>query len=161
MGCGVMQTEAGYEARELEHRQLVLRPFLAYVQAHLGEPFRWGRTDCHTLALGWLDQLTAGHHGRLALGRYYDAASARAWARAAGRDIAKVIRDAGGCEVPHHCASAGDFLLVPDAGEPWHRTHLCAGAFMVSAWPGAGVQLAPMGELPEQYLVLRVTPCLR
>lgn len=121
-------------------------------------PWVWGECDCNTVVLSWLDVLTMGDYLDLAQRRYWDEASARAYAATCGHTLESLARDAGGLPVPSGFQQAGDLILVSLPGEPWQRGHVCLGARALSALPDVGVIQVPMGLIPSPKLILRV-PC--
>jgi hypothetical protein len=123
-----------------------------------GRPWAWGECDCNTVVLSWLDVLTLGDYLALALRRYSDEASARAYAESCGHSLESLARAAGGVAVVAGFQQPGDIILVALDGEPWQRGHVCVGTRALSALPDIGVVQVPLGLIPALRTILRV-PC--
>lgn len=114
-----------------------------FARERRGRPFAWGKDDCNTLALEWLDRITGRHDAReLALGLYHSAAGAAAHCERLQIRLEDVLRARGAVAVDPRFLHAGDFLLQGQPGEPWQRAHVYMGGGQVlSASPETGVCL--------------------
>ena len=129
-----------------------------WARGWIGRTFAWGRADCTTLALSWLDEIAGWRSCQdLALGRYDSAATAAAYQRQLGFQIGQLLAEAGGAPVPARFIQPGDFLLSQIEGEPWQRAAICLGSDALSADPERGVIRIPLAQLAP-FEVVRV-PC--
>ncbi len=119
--------------------------------------FGYGQWDCNTFTLAWLDHLAGTAWLGRVQGQYACEETARAFCAGFGRSLHGLLLEAGAHRVPGgvRFAQAGDFLLVRDRVEPWHRGHVCAGATFASVWPSRGFDLRPMRHMPADAVVLR------
>lgn len=114
-----------------------------YVERHRDTAFAWGRHDCVTFAIGWLELAREDLAPREELAGQLDYASAFGALRSLdGRELLQAVNDWGRLtEVAPRFAQRGDIVLVSC------EERLCLGACVGdhAAAPGAaGLVLVPM-----------------
>lgn len=120
---------------------------VAYAQGQIGRPFRWGETDCFSLARGALEVILDADP--LAdVPTYADAGGARA-VLAAYPDVGAEFERRGATRLPVAFAQQGDVLTLPgDDGTALPRFGFVVdgrGRFMTSD-PERGVEILPIPD---------------
>lgn len=119
-----------------------------------GMPFEWGRRDCNTLALEWLDMLTGGKYADQVIGHYSSEAEAIEFCKGFGMSFTDLLIEAGAERIKDRFEQTGDFLVVNAPGELWQRVHVCMGDQVLSVEPsGVTVQRLRMMPAHETYRV--------
>jgi hypothetical protein len=93
------------------------------------QPFAWGRNDCNTLALTWVDHLCGTHYLGTVLNSYCCAKSAIQYAQSMPR-WCNGLSELGWHEIPRNEARQGDLAVVED--ERFDRVHIVTGRHVVS-----------------------------
>lgn len=127
-----------------------------FAQAQLGRPFRWGETDCFSLAR---EALGVVHDPNPLedVPHYFDRESAASVLHEAGHP-ADALRARGATLVPLGMAQQGD-LLVPhgDGHDGLARFAVVVDGrgHVLTSSAGAGVELVAVASLPEGSLAWR------
>ena len=129
----------------------------------LGQPFEWGVTDCHALAVRALDIMTGQDYEARIRGLYTGLRGALRLVRQLG-DFDYQLEREGGYDVG--IPDFGDFVIYSRVdGASWWRAHtpaLCVGGARVML-PLHGLEavgFAPVYAIGRVHRVLRV-PCLK
>ena len=127
-----------------------------YAARLVGKCFQWGSRDCNTIILDWLNMATGDNSIKEIRGRYESRAGAIRYQLQYGRDLPKIIKDAGGYYIPRNRVTVGDIILTKETGAPWECGHLVLGSRYLGAAPGRGVFLGAVGVLPDNAKAMRL-----
>ena len=125
-----------------------------WASARIGQPFKWGETDCAMLALEAHDVVTGDALAPLYRGRWTSEREARRFMRQHDIDLLRRLRAAGSVDVVINFQQRGDLILAPQDG--WMCGHVCLGARALSSCPDLGVNLIPTAAvlaLPDVHVL--------
>jgi hypothetical protein len=127
---------------------------LDYAHKMVGEKFKWGEVDCHTMAVDVIKSLTGADHSNKVLGCYNNAQEALAYSKYHGGFIRAILgrkpqRKRTGDE------TIGD-LLLSKSPTGIEQIHVCLGGSVLACDEKKGVTIYPLNfyQSCHKYMVV-------
>ena len=103
---------------------------IAFVEAERLQPFKWGKNDCNTFVLKYLDKVWGRDLLKEAYGKYDNKQDAVIFQSEYPNMISDAIIETGAVKIPPGLAKMGDILVVDF--KLFELCHLCLGSKVAS-----------------------------
>lgn len=124
-----------------------------FAEKHLGASFQWGKMDCNTFILDYMDLMLGTNLLKEAQGKYSSKRSAVRFQMKYPFMLRDAMYEHGAKDIPNKAVNVGD-ILIKDLGI-FQAAHLVLGSRVMSVDEEKGVISIPLPNLDFDY-ALRV-----
>jgi|TARA_R110000824_G_C15214038_1_gene676938 hypothetical protein len=126
-----------------------------FVETEMGNIFSWGKNDCNTLTLKYLDTVWGMNLHKEAYNKYKTKKGAISFQAKYPLSLSDLIIKEGAIKIPCTMSRMGDILIKQDVG--FERSHICLGTKIVSVPENLETQIQNINDFNVFDWALRVT----